>query len=259
FRHMMELDESRIITSIKSYHELSKAAENRPKILSDNNFLNMATLLLSEKRPRVVNRITAVMLTLTEREEDAVLLKEAKALRAAIGNASEQMFPPIVIHNLLTLASRIHISYDAIQRKESNRPIRRFVHHKSIEYSFIVAPMDEDMRMSIEKKSVATKGVISVSMDKDKRMVQLRVTPIVASQTIVNALFDCGAEKITRVVKNENGEEETWEMSREEIKLPVLPTYIEEVDASKEGSAVVASSNVKSNASWISSITSMFW
>ncbi|GMT00625.1 hypothetical protein PENTCL1PPCAC_22799, partial [Pristionchus entomophagus] len=253
----MELDEARIITSIKSYHELSKAVENRAKILSDNNFLNMSTLLISDKRPRVVSRMTSVMLTLTEREEDAALLKEAKAFRAAIGNASEHVFPPALIHNLLTLASRIQVS-EGNKRKES-RPVRRFVHHKSMQCSFIVSPLNEDIRMNIEKKCVTTKGVISVSVDNEKNIVQLRVTPTVSSQTVVNTLFDCGAEKVERLVKNEHGNEERWEMSREEISVPLLPTYIEEMDASKEGASVVPSGHIKSNGGWLSSITSMFW
>lgn len=60
----------------------------------------MATLLISEKRPRIVNRMTSVMLTLTEREDDAALLKDAKAFRTAIGNASEQVTPSSLNRNV---------------------------------------------------------------------------------------------------------------------------------------------------------------
>ncbi|GMR53617.1 hypothetical protein PMAYCL1PPCAC_23812 [Pristionchus mayeri] len=256
----MEMDEARIITSIKSYHELSKAVENRSKILSDKNFLNMATLLISEKRARIVNRMTSVMLTLTEREEDAALLKDAKAFRTAIGNASEQDFPPVLIHNLLSLASRIQISSELKKRKECSKPVRRFVHHKSMQFSFIITPFNEDIKMSVEKKCLSgIKGVISISMDNEKNAIQLRVLPSVSSQIIVNSLFDCGAEKVERLVKNELGQDEKWELSREEVNAPLLPTYIEEIDPSKEGVSVVPSGHIKSNGSWLSSITSMFW
>lgn len=48
---------------------------------------------------------------------------------------------------------------------------------------------------------------------------------------MVNSLFDCGVEKVERIVKNESGDNEIWEMNRDEINdnVSLLPTYIEEV------------------------------
>jgi len=218
---------------------------------------------------------------LTESTNNAKLVATLPNFENNIAKAIEKPFPPKIIHALLVVQSRLN----AVRVKpqlppmgtSSPAPAKSFIKTAGTKQLVYQLSDNTDAKQStLQERSIPIKGVVSLCFAGSGSTIKCiyRVQESFSPKILERCIFNCGYEKLQRIVRLDDGSAQAYDLFREEVfaltpeeeeaRKKEIPQYLDDnVMVFDPSQCVIPKdhASLSSGSSWLSGVKAYlpFW
>jgi hypothetical protein len=220
----IDAEEKRTLKLLKSFYKLCISRPDKSIFIEDPAFSVTITTYLENDNPQVMQIMSRILTALTDSTKNCKLVASLPDFEQKLARQVEKPnLPPKVVHQLLVIQSRI-TALKIPKTPQSASKAKTFLKTagtKQLVYQLI--DNNEEKQTTLQERSIPIKGVVSLCFgagpqgDSHSIKCIYRVQETLEPKILERCIFNCGYQKIQRVVRLDDGSTQQYDIYRDEV------------------------------------------
>jgi hypothetical protein len=224
----MDAEEKTVLKLLKSFYKLVIARPDKSIFIEDPAFSVTITTYIQDDRPNVMSIMSRILKALTDSPKNCKLVAALPDFEQKLARQVEkENLSPKVVHELLVVQSRI-TALKVPKTPQSASKTRTFLKTagtKQLVYQ--LHDNSEEKQTTLQERSIPIKGVVSLCFGaagpagdhhhNNSIKCIYRVQETLEAKILERCIFNCGYQKIQRVVRLDDGSTQSYDIYRDEV------------------------------------------